>query len=46
MIYPTFPGVLEAPITATDSGLNILVRSFISFSPVVFYIIMLNYNDK
>ena len=33
IMYPTFPGVLEAPITATDSGLNILLRSIISSSP-------------
>ena len=34
MMYPTFPGVFEAPITATDSGLNILLRSFIKLSPL------------
>ena len=46
MMYPTFPGVLDAPITATDSGLNILLRSFISFSPYNFIIIIAIYNDK
>ncbi len=44
MMYPTFPGLFEAPITATDSGLNILLRFFIDFSPL--YLTLYIYNDK
>ena len=44
IIYPTLPGVFEAPITATDSGLNILLRFFIEYSPLHLFIMINNYS--